>query len=137
MSKGFADFLSQRLSDPRSTCNKAKLFVGQIYPFWDPTGKRYIFHLVANEKFCNKPNLSTLSKTLEAMKIHASTHGVSTIAIPKLGCGVDQMIWQEVLKVLHDIFAYADAEVEEHTLEKNGVHSMSAEGVERCMLRMT
>ena len=57
----------------------------------DSTGKRYIYNLVTKERYRGKPNLPTLSKTLEAMKIHASTNGVSTIAIPKLGCGLDQL----------------------------------------------
>ena len=79
-------------------------------------------------KYCDKPNLSTLSKTLEAMKTHASMNGVSTIAIPKLGCGLDQMNWQEVVKLLRDIFAYADVQLVVYTLEENGVHALSAEG---------
>ena len=81
MSKGFADFLSHRVPGLRSTCRKARLFMGQVYPFWDATGKRYIYNLVTKERFCDKPNLSTLSKTIEAMKIHASMNGI-TIAIP-------------------------------------------------------
>ena len=91
MSKGFADFQSHRSPGLKSTCRKEKLFMGQVYPFWDSIGKRYVYNLVTKERFCEKPNLSTLSKTLEAMKIHASTNGVSTIAIPKLGCRLDQM----------------------------------------------
>ena len=70
--------------------------MGQVFPLWDSTGKRYIYNLVTKERFYDKPNLSTLSKTLEAMKIHASTNGVSTIAIPKLGCGLHQMNWQKL-----------------------------------------
>ena len=128
MSKGFADFLSHRIPGLRSTCRKARLFMGQVYPFWDSTGKRYIYNLVSKERFYDKPNLSTLSKTLEAMKIHASMNGVSTIAIPKLGCGLDQMNWQEVVKLLRDIFAYADLQLVVYTLEENGVHALSAEG---------
>ena len=46
MSKGFADFLSHRIPGLRSTCRKAKLFMGQVFPFWDATGKRYIYNLV-------------------------------------------------------------------------------------------
>ena len=102
--------------------------MGQVYPFWDPTGKRYIYNLVTKERFCDKPNLPTLSRTLEAMKIHASTDGVSTIAIPKLGRGLDRMNWQEVVKLLRDIFAYADVQFIVYTLEENGVHAVSAEG---------
>ena len=83
---------------------------------------------MTKEKFSDKPKLSTLSKTLEAMKIHASVTGISTIAIPKLGCGLYQMNWQEVVKLLRDIFAYADVQLVVYTLEQNGVHALSAEG---------
>ena len=102
--------------------------MGQVYPFWDSTGKRYIYNLVTKERFFDKPNLSTLSKRLEAMKIHASTNGVSTIAISRLGCRLVQMNWQEVVKLLRDIFAYADVQIVIYTLEENGVLARSAKG---------
>ena len=57
-----------------------------------------------------------------------STNGVSTIPIPKFGCGLDQMNRQEVVKLLRDIFNYADVQIVEYTLEQNGVHALSAEG---------
>ena len=128
MSKGFADFLSHRIRGLRSTCRKAKPFMGQIFLFRDSTGRRFIYNLVTKERFCDKPNLSTLSKTLEAMKSHASMIGVSTFAIPKLDCGLDQMNWQEVVKLLRDIFAYADVQLILYTPVENGVHALSADG---------
>ena len=100
----------------------------QVYPFWDSTGKRYIYSLVTKERFCDEPNLSTLSKTLEAMKTHASMSGVSSIAIPKFGCGLDEMNWQEVVKLHRDIFTCAGVQIAVYTLEENGVHALSAEG---------
>ena len=110
MSKGFADFLSHRLYGLRPTCRKAKLFMRQVYPFCDSIRNRFIY-LVTNERFCDKSNLWTLSKTLEAAKIHESTNGVSTVAIPKPGCGLDQMNWQEVVELLREIFAYAECKL--------------------------
>ena len=101
--------------------------MGQDFPFWDSTGKRYIYILVTKARFCDKSNLSTLSKTLESMKSHASMNGVSTIARPKLGCGLDQMNWQEIVKLLRDIFTYADVQIVVYTLEENVVHALSAE----------
>ena len=127
MSKGFADFLSERISDLRSNCGKVKLFVGQVYPLWDPTGKRFIYNLANKEKLCDKTNLSIPLKTLEAMKIHANTTGVSTIAIPKRGCGLDQMKKQELVKSVRVFFGHADVQIAVYTLEKNGVYAMSAE----------
>ena len=128
MSKGFADFLSHKIPGLRSTCKKAKLLIGQVFPFWDSTSRRYIYNLVTKERFFDKPDLSTLLTTLEAMKSHATTNGVSTIAIPKLGCGLDKMNWQEVVKLLRDVFAYSDVHVVVFTLESHGVHAMSSEG---------
>ena len=80
---------------------------------------------MTREMFCDKSKLTTLFKTLEAMKIHASTTGV---AIPILGCGLDQMKWQENVKLLRDLFAYADVQIVVYTLEENGVQAVSAEG---------
>ena len=51
MSKGFADFLSHKISGVRSRCRRAKLFKGQVYPFWDLTEKRYLYNLVTKELF--------------------------------------------------------------------------------------
>ena len=140
-SEGFADFLSHRIPGLKLTCRKAKLLMGQVFPFWDSIGKRYIYNLVTKERFYDKPNLSTLSETLEAMKIHGSSNGVSTIAITRLGCGLDQMKWQVVVKLLRDILAYADVQIVVYTLEENGIHTLFAEGdavlyaddeIERC-----
>ena len=56
MSKGFADLLSQRISGLRDACRRTKLFTGQIFLFWDQTGKRYIYNLVTKIKYSEKPN---------------------------------------------------------------------------------
>ena len=120
---------------------QSKAFHGTSFPFWDPTGKRYIYSLVTKERFRDKPNLLTLSKTLDGMNIHVNTNGVSTIAIAKLGSGLDQTHWQKDLKLIRDIFVYADVQIVVYTLEENGVHALSAEGdaefladdeIERC-----
>ena len=128
MGKSFADLISHRTSGLRSKCRKARLLMGQVSPFWDSTGNRYIYNLVTKERFCDKPNLLTLSKLLEAIKTHGSTHDVSTIAILKLVCGRAQMNWQEVVKLLRDIFAHADVQLVVYTLEEIGVHALTAEG---------
>ena len=74
-----------------------------------------------------KPNLPTLSSTLEEMKSHARLYGISTIAIPKFGCGLDQMNYQEVVKLLRDFFAHSNIRIVVYTLEENRVHALSSE----------
>ena len=106
--------------------------MGQVHPFWDSTGKRSVYNLLTKERFCDKPNLSTLTKTLEALKIHASMNGVSTIAIPELGCELVQLNWQEVVILLRDVPACSDVQLVVYTLEENGVPALSAEGDAEC-----
>ena len=93
MSKGFADLLSKRIPGLRDTCRCTKLLTGQGFPFWVQTGNRYIYNLVTKTKCFEKLNLPTLSLTLEEMKSHGRLYGISTIAIPKIRCGLDQMNW--------------------------------------------
>ena len=125
MSKGFADLLSQQIPGVRDACRRTKLITGQTFPIY---GNRYIYNLVTKAKYSEKLNLPILSLTLEAMKSHARLYGISTIAIPKIGCGFDHMNWQEVVKLLRDIFAYPDNRIVVHTLEEIGVHALSSEG---------
>ena len=96
MSKEFADFLSHKIPGLRPICKKAKLLLGQVFPFLVSTARRYIYNLVTKERFFHKPDLPTLLTTLEAMKSHAVMYGVSPIAIPKIGRGLDQMNWQKL-----------------------------------------
>ena len=128
MSKGFAELLSQQIPGLQDTCRRTKLLTGQTFTFWDQTSNRYIYNLVTKTKCTEKPNLPTLSLNLEEMKFHARLYGISTIAIPKIGCGLDQMNWQEVVKLLRDIFAYSNFRIVVYILEENGVHALSSEG---------
>ena len=91
MSKGFAHFLSKRVPRQKRTCRRANLLKDQVFPFWDSPSKRYFYNLVTIEKYSDKPDLQTLATTLQNMQAHAALHGASTIAIPKTGCGLEQM----------------------------------------------
>ena len=127
MSKGFAQFLSERVPRLRRTCRRAHLLKYQVFLFWDSSSKRYIYNFVTKEKYSDKPDLKTLATTLQNMQAHATMHGISTIAIPKIGCGLDQMNWQDVVK-LRNIFACSDIRIVVHSLDEHAIHAMSAEG---------
>ena len=128
MSKGFAKSLSERILRLRRTCRRANLLKDQVFPFWDSSSRRYIYNLVTKEKYSDKPDLQTLATTLQGMQSHATMHGVSTIAIPKIGYGLNQMKWQDVVKLIRDIFAYSDIQIVVYSLDEHPIHAMSAEG---------
>ena len=61
MSKGFAQFLSERVPRLRRTCRQTNLFKDQFIPFWDSLSRRYSYNLVTKEKNSDKPDLQTLA----------------------------------------------------------------------------
>ena len=83
---------------------------------------------MTKEKYSDRPDLQTLATTLQKLQAHAKKHGVSTIAIPKIGCGLDQMNWQDVVKLLRNIFASSDIQIVVYSLDEHAIHAMSAEG---------
>ena len=127
-SKVFADLFSQRIAGLPDASRRTKLLTGQAFPIWDQIGNRFISNFVTKTKCFEKPNLPILSLTLESMKSHVRLHGISTDSIPITGCGLDQMNWREVVKLLRDIFAYSNIRIVVYTLEENGVHALSSEG---------
>ena len=61
------------------------------------------------------------------MQAYATMHGVSTIAIPKIGCGLDQMNCQDIVKFLWNIFANSDIHYVVYSLDEHSVHAVSAD----------
>ena len=55
-------------------------------------------------------------------------HGVSTIAIPKIGCRLDWMNWQNLFKLLRKVFAYSELQIVVYLLDQHAAHAMVAEG---------
>ena len=80
------------------------------------------------DKHSDKPELQTLATAMQNMQALATTHGVLAIAIPKIGCGLDQMNWQDVVKLLRDIFAFSEIQIVVYSLDEPAIHAMSAEG---------
>ena len=128
MSKGFAQFLSERVLRLRRTCRRANRLKDQVFPFWDSSSRRYNYNLVTKESYSDKPELQTLATTLQKMQAHATMHGVSTIAIPKIVCGLDQMNWQDVVKLFRNNFACSEIKIVVYSLDEHAIHTMSAEG---------
>ena len=83
---------------------------------------------MTKEKYSDKLELQTLATTLQNMQAHATMHGVLTIAIPKIGCGLNQLNWQEIVKLLRKNFAYSATQIVVNSLDEHAIQGMSAEG---------
>lgn len=66
-------------------------------------------NLVTKEKFWHKPTLLTLRQSLNSLKEHLI--GGDKIAMPKIGCGLDRLKWDDVEQIIKDVFADTDVEI--------------------------
>ena len=68
------------------------------------TGSRYIFYLITKERFFHKPMYDSLEKTLIELHTICKRLDISSISIPKLGCGLDKLEWKKVKYMINKIF---------------------------------
>ena len=64
----------------------------------------FIYYLITKEKYFQKPTLSSLERSLEGMRSHAKSHGVSHICIPEIGAGLDKLSWKDVENTIWKVF---------------------------------
>lgn len=70
-----------------------------------------VFNLVTKERYFQKPTLDTLRAALEEMRDFAVRMGVQHIAMPKIGCGLDRLDWDDVSSMIQEIFEDTDIEI--------------------------
>ena len=66
-------------------------------------------NLVTKEKYWHKPTLKTMRQALECVADDFDFHG--KIAMPKIGCGLDRLNWQDVEKIIWEVFEDTDIEI--------------------------
>jgi O-acetyl-ADP-ribose deacetylase (regulator of RNase III) len=64
-----------------------------------------IFALVTKQHFYGKPTLSAIRVTLVRLRDRLITHRLCALAFPLLGCGLDQLRWQDVEAIIIDVFS--------------------------------
>lgn len=73
------------------------------------TGWRAEFNLITKERYFYKPTNKTLRQALCAMRNYCPPD--AKIAMPKIGCGLDRLKWNDVEKIIKDVFADTDIEI--------------------------
>lgn len=70
-----------------------------------------VANLVTKERYFNKPTLKTLRQALEDLRRQAIERGISKLAMPKIGCGLDKLQWEDVRDVIKDVFDNDEIEI--------------------------
>ncbi|XP_044269461.1 uncharacterized protein LOC123014415 [Tribolium madens] len=72
---------------------------------------RYIYYLVTKRLSSGKPTYGTLFSSLQKLRTHMVHNNVRKLAIPRIGCGLDRLQWDNVKFMLEFIFKEIDVEI--------------------------
>lgn len=70
-----------------------------------------VFNLVTKERYFHKSTLRTMCEALTRMRDIAGREGIRRIAMPRIGCGLDRLSWEDVRQLIHEVFGRTDAEI--------------------------
>ena len=70
-----------------------------------------VLNLITKRKYWNKPTLNSLREALEDMKLVVKEQSIHKIAMPKIGCGLDRLNWDDVSPMIQDVFKDTDVEI--------------------------
>ena len=65
----------------------------------------HVLNLVTKARYYIKPSEKTMRTALEALRDIVVAYGIKSIAMPKIGCGLDQLEWAVGSCMIQQIFA--------------------------------
>lgn len=70
-----------------------------------------VFNLVTKHKCWHKPTYDSLRDALEMMREQLEFLDVTKLAMPKIGCGLDRLSWDQVYDIICEVFEDMDIEI--------------------------
>ena len=69
------------------------------------------FNLITKSKYYGKPSYETMRTSLESMKDIIIENDIKYIGLPKIGSGLDRLVWVAVREIIKDVFKDLDVEI--------------------------
>ena len=70
-----------------------------------------VFNLVTKMKYFHKPTYDSLRRALDDMRKQCELLGITKLAMPRIGAGLDRLDWDKVADIIKDVFKDSDIEI--------------------------
>ena len=70
-----------------------------------------VLNLITKERYFHKPTITTMTTALKKMKEVCIKNGITQIAMPTIGAGLDRLNWNKVSELICRIFDDMDIEI--------------------------
>lgn len=88
-----------------------RLWQGRGYCLFVEVNGILVTNLVTKERYFHKPTLDTLRQSLEDLCKQVAERNLKKLAMPKIGCGLDKLKWEDVSAVVKEVFDETDLEI--------------------------
>lgn len=75
-----------------------------------------VYNLVTKERYYKKPTLETLGSALLDLRRHIEERGITRLAMPRIGCGLDRLNWDDVRELILETFKNTRVDILVYTL---------------------
>ncbi|CAG0917179.1 unnamed protein product [Notodromas monacha] len=65
---------------------------------------RVIYYLITKSRAWDKPTYDDLTCALKSLKRECVSRGVKKLAMPRIGCGLDNLVWDRVKDIVECVF---------------------------------
>ena len=70
-----------------------------------------VLNLITKEHYWHKPTYDSLTTALVVCGLLCLNNGITKIAMPVIGCGLDRLQWSEVSRIIKEVFQNTDIEI--------------------------
>ena len=70
-----------------------------------------VFNLITKMNYWHKPTYSTMEAALLTLRNMTRAFSIKKLAMPRIGCGLDQLEWGEVSEIILDVFKDDDIHI--------------------------
>jgi O-acetyl-ADP-ribose deacetylase (regulator of RNase III) len=96
--------------------------IGEVAYLMHGDAKRPIFYMITKERYWQKPTYTSLTQALQCLVKLCQSLTIKTLAMPRIGCGLDKLKWSEVEPIIRREFKLSGIVVTVYDLPKSTVH---------------
>ena len=114
MSKGIVIEFNKRFDMKRKLQSKYPDYVNEWHHNnWcgDCILESRVLNLITKERYFHKPTYDSLKSALLVCCSECLHNGITKIAMPIIGCGLDKLQWNKVSEIIKEVFEDTDIEI--------------------------
>lgn len=95
----------------RVECREHRLALGGVFPWRDDASGLVVYNLASQDRPGRHATLAALRSSLTVTLTHAERVGVRSLALPRIGCGIGGLLWEQARDVIEDVASRSDVRV--------------------------